>query len=147
VRDQSFFSSAESARSAKRRPVQRDLFQEEDPALRYFAIASNRQESAEETVAWYNARGEHSENRIKELKGGFGMERMPCGELEANAVFFRIGALAYNSVSKSKREYSSLHFPHPRASRTPSPPRWRGGCRPAIAEESSPLYLKKGVGT
>ncbi len=79
-----------------RRPVQCDLFGEEDPAGRYFAIASNRAESAVETVAWYNRRGETSENRIKELKIGFGMERMPCGELQANAVFFRIGALAHN---------------------------------------------------
>lgn len=79
-----------------RRPVQRELFGEEVPAERYRAIASNRPESAEETITWYNARGEHSENRLKELKGGFAMERMPCGTLDANAVYFRIGALAYN---------------------------------------------------
>lgn len=30
------------------------------------------------------------------MKIGFGMERMPCGQFEANAVFFRIGVLAYN---------------------------------------------------
>jgi len=47
-------------------------------------------------VQWYNQRGECSENRIKELKIGFGMERMPCGQLNANAMFFRIGTLAYN---------------------------------------------------
>jgi len=86
-----------------RRPAQQGLFGEEDPAERYRAIASNRIESAEETIAWYNARGEHSENRIKELKNGFAMERMPCGTLEANAVFFRIGALAYNLFQLFKR--------------------------------------------
>jgi hypothetical protein len=79
-----------------RRPVQGELFDEENPNFRYKAIASNREETAEETVQWYNARGEHSENRIKELKIGLGMERMPCGQFEANAVFFRIGVLAYN---------------------------------------------------
>ena len=79
-----------------RRPVQLDLFKGEEPRLRYKTIASNREESAEETAGWYNRRGETSENRIKELKIGFGMERMPCGEKEANAVFFRIGALAHN---------------------------------------------------
>ena len=47
-------------------------------------------------MKWYNQRGECSENRIKELKIGFGMERMPCGQFGANAVFFRIGGLAYN---------------------------------------------------
>ncbi len=79
-----------------RRPVQGELFDGEGPRFRYKVIASNREESAEETIAWYNARGEHSENRIKELKIGLGMERMPCGQFEANAVFFRIGVLAYN---------------------------------------------------
>jgi hypothetical protein len=59
-------------------------------------IATNRTESAEGVVTWYNQRGECSENRIKELKIGFGMERIPCGQLKANAMFFRIGTLAYN---------------------------------------------------
>jgi len=79
-----------------RRPAQGKLFGEEGPHERYKAIASNRDETAEETVAWYNQRGEASENRIKELKIGFGMARMPCGEFGANAVFFGIGVLAYN---------------------------------------------------
>jgi hypothetical protein len=79
-----------------RRPYQGTLFAAEDNRLKYKAIATNRIESAEAVVQWYNQRGECSENRIKELKIGFGMERMPCGQLNANAVFFRIGTLAYN---------------------------------------------------
>ena len=79
-----------------RRPVQRHLFEDEGPLERYTVIATNRNETAEEVVKWYNHRGECSENRIKELKIGFGMERMPCGQFEANAVFFRVGVLAYN---------------------------------------------------
>ena len=79
-----------------RRPCQQKLFEEGDTNQRFAAIASNRDGAAEEIVAWYNQRGETSENRIKELKNGFGMDRMPCGEIEANAVFFRIGVLAYN---------------------------------------------------
>ena len=79
-----------------RRPYQGKLFGEEEVTENYTAIASNREGSAEEVVKWYNQRGECSENRIKELKIGFGMERMPCGQFEANAVFFRIGILAYN---------------------------------------------------
>jgi len=63
---------------------------------RYTAIATNRSEDIKELVKWYNQRGQCSENRIKELKIGFGMERMPCGQFEANAVFFRIGVMAYN---------------------------------------------------
>jgi hypothetical protein len=79
-----------------RRPYQSHLFDDEQRAERYTVIATNRGESAGEVVKWYNQRGECSENRIKELKIGFGMERMPCGQFGANAVFFRIGVLAYN---------------------------------------------------
>jgi hypothetical protein len=79
-----------------RRPVQLNFNGESDMSERYKAIASNRMDTAEEIIHWYNQRGEFSENRIKELKLGFGMDRMPCGTKEANSVFFRIGALAYN---------------------------------------------------
>jgi len=79
-----------------RRPYQSMLFSEQEANLKYTVIATNRTESAEEVVARYNQRGECSENRIKELKIGLGMERMPCGQLTANAMFFRIGVLAYN---------------------------------------------------
>jgi hypothetical protein len=79
-----------------RRPYQGTLFVEEEVSVKYTVIATNRIESSEVVATWYNQRGECSENRIKELKIGFGMERMPCGQFEANAIFFRIGSLAYN---------------------------------------------------
>jgi hypothetical protein len=63
---------------------------------RYTVVASNRVESAADTMDWYCQRGETGENRIKELKIGFGMERMPCGQFAANAMFLAIGVLAYN---------------------------------------------------
>jgi hypothetical protein len=72
---------------------QADLF---DDHPRYHVIASNRVESTEATLVGYRQRGEASENGIKELKIGFGMERMPCGQFEANAAFFRIGVIAHN---------------------------------------------------
>ena len=79
-----------------RRPREPDLF--EDKSLhRYHAIASNRpNEDAAFTMEWYSQRGDASENRIKDLKVGFGMEYMPCGSFQANAVFFAIGVLTYN---------------------------------------------------
>jgi len=79
-----------------RRPYQKELFGEVKQEVKYTVIATNREESAAEVLSWYNQRGEASENRIKDLKVGFGMERMPCGQTAANAVFFRIGAMAYN---------------------------------------------------
>lgn len=79
-----------------RRPCQADLFGNTTPGVRYQAIATNRDGTPEEVLQWYNQRGEQSENRIKELTIGYGMERMPCGQFGANAVFFRSGVLAYN---------------------------------------------------
>jgi len=73
--------------------VQGELF-DPDPYY-YHAIATNREESADEVVSIHNQRGQ-VENFIKELKDGFGMNWMPCGETYANAVFFRIGVIAYN---------------------------------------------------
>lgn len=61
----------------------------------YHAIATNRGDPPKEVVSHHNQRGQ-TENYIKELLSGFGMEWMPCGETYANAVFFRIGILAYN---------------------------------------------------
>ena len=82
-----------------RRPIQLCLpGQEQNVDLyeRYHAIATNRSEAAEQVVAWYNLRGDTSENRIRDLKGGFHMESMPCGSFEANSLYFSIGVLAYN---------------------------------------------------
>jgi hypothetical protein len=79
-----------------RRPLEPDLFENKSP-YRYHAVASNREnEDAAATMEWYSKRGDNSENRIKDLKIGFGMEYMPCGSFQANAVFFSIGVLTYN---------------------------------------------------
>jgi hypothetical protein len=67
----------------------------------YHVIATNREETPQEVIDLHNQRGE-VENVFKELKGGFGMEWMPCGETQANAVFFRIGVIAYNLFQAMK---------------------------------------------
>ncbi len=71
----------------------------------YHAVATNwdeEQKGAIDVLKWHNQRGQ-AENFNKELKNGFGMERMPCGQTEANAVFFRIGVIAYNLFMGFKR--------------------------------------------
>ena len=50
-----------------RRAFQCNLFAEEEMSVKYTVIATNRMESAEGVVKWYNQRGDCSENRIKEL--------------------------------------------------------------------------------
>jgi DDE family transposase len=68
----------------------------------YHAVATNREESAAAVIWKHNGRGQ-SENWHKEVKSGIGMEQMPCGELEANAMYFAIGVLAYNLAQLLKR--------------------------------------------
>ncbi len=46
-------------------------------------------------LTWHNQRGQ-AENFNKELKIGFGQDQMPCGQSHANAVYFRLGVIAYN---------------------------------------------------
>ena len=72
---------------------QGDLFRD---TYCYHCIATGMiRESTEEVVWRYNGRA-HIENHIKEIKSGFGMDRMPSGDLWANAVHFGIGIMTYN---------------------------------------------------
>jgi len=80
---------------------QPDLFQAERYC--YHAVASNREAGAAEVIWEHNGRGQ-SENWHKELKLGVGMEQMPCGQFEANAMYFAIGVLAYNLAQLLKRQ-------------------------------------------
>ncbi|NIS71433.1 MAG: IS1380 family transposase [Proteobacteria bacterium] len=72
---------------------QGDLFGD---SYHYHCIATGMIEEDAEQVVWrYNQRA-HIENHIKEIKSGFGMDRMPCGEFLANSVHFGIGIMTYN---------------------------------------------------
>lgn len=103
--------------------AQGDLFEGHTEKYAYHAVASNwleEQKCAEEVLGWHNQRGE-AENFNKELKSGFGMEQMPCGEAWANAVFFRIGVIAYNLFIGFKR----LSMPSAWQKRTIATVRWK----------------------
>ncbi len=83
-------------------PRQGELFER---SYFYHAVATNwleEEKNTGEVLAWHNQRGQ-AENFNKEVKIGFGMERMPCGQTYANAVFFRTGVLAYNLFIGFKR--------------------------------------------
>jgi hypothetical protein len=68
----------------------------------YHAVATNRVGPAREVIWKHNGRGQ-SENWHQELKLGIGMEQMPCGQFEANALYFAIGVLAYNLAQVLKK--------------------------------------------
>jgi len=61
----------------------------------YHAIATNMDCSDEQVVWAYNERA-NVENHIKELQHGFALDSVPCGEFEANAMWFAIGVMTYN---------------------------------------------------
>ena len=72
---------------------QLDLFAN---SYHYHCIATNVLEGSPLERLWaYNDRA-HIENHIKEIKSGFGMERLPSGDFGGNALFFGIGILSYN---------------------------------------------------
>jgi len=104
-----------------RRPRDQDLFEEKSP-WRYHAIASNRANAdAQATMQWYSKRGDASENRIKDLKIGFGMESMPCGSRPTRRSF----------PSACWLIISIWAFAAPRSARTGCGRRYRrcaGGC-------------------
>lgn len=84
---------------------QPEFWEEHHSPYKYHAIATNidvEKMSAFAVLQWHNQRGQ-AENFNKEVKAGFGLERMPCGQFGANAVFFRIGILAYNLFIGFKR--------------------------------------------
>jgi hypothetical protein len=122
-----------------RRHRQSDLFDTESEAYLYHAIASNRTEDAGTVMDWYRQRGDSSENRIKELKLGFGMERLPCGQFAANAVFFRLGVLAYNLFKGFARSALGPEGPH----RQVQTIRWRlYQTAGKVVRHAGRLYLK-----
>ena len=102
---------------------QPDLFDAAATPYAYHVVASNwpaEEKTAYEVLGWHNQRGQ-AEHFNKELKTGFGMEQLPGGDSGANAVFFRIGVLAYHLFMGFKR----LACPAAWASQTIAPVRWK----------------------
>jgi len=63
----------------------------------YRAIATSLDHMSDsEVICWYGMRAEKSENKIKELMLDFGGAHMPCGQFDANALYFSICTLSYN---------------------------------------------------
>lgn len=84
-----------------RRTGQLDLFR---PPIEYYPIITNLPESwsAEQVVDFYNGRG-RMEKALGEIKNGFALHWLPCGDLRANAAYFQTALLAYNLARTFKR--------------------------------------------
>jgi hypothetical protein len=86
--------------ATKKLSGQLELFK--DP-IKHRAIINNLPEtmSALEVLDHHNDRG-RMEKAIGELKDGFGLERLPCGQLMANAAYLQVCLIAYNLVQTFK---------------------------------------------
>ena len=99
------------------------LFEEPGTPYVYHVVATNwsvEEKATQDLLDWHNQRGQ-AENLIKDLKYGVGLERVPCGETWANAVWFRLGVIAYNLLVGFRR----LACPPAWARHTISTLRWR----------------------
>ena len=97
--DQAFYLSV------KRERIRQEELFEHMSEYKYHAVATNHDPDklkAHCIHRWYNQRC-RAENLNKEVKSGFGLERMPCGTFKANALFFRLGILSYNLFVGFKR--------------------------------------------
>jgi len=79
-----------------RRPYQAGLFDTMMDHSRYTVIAGKREADPETIVEQFRAYKQRSRMWIAGLETEFAMARMPCGQTDANAVFYRIGTLAWN---------------------------------------------------
>ncbi|MBM3323600.1 IS1380 family transposase [candidate division WOR-3 bacterium] len=69
----------------------------------YRAVITNINDWRPASIIRWQRRRATAENIIKELKHGFGLNRLPCGDLLANAGYFEANILAYNLVQAFKR--------------------------------------------
>lgn len=85
--------------------VQRELIDE--PSLfecwgnyKYYCIITNipEEENNSEEVIWHHNRRGNAEKYIEDSKYGLKLRFVPCGQYEANAMYFMIGMLTYNLI-------------------------------------------------
>lgn len=74
------------------------------PAIRHHAVIANLPESwtTKQVLEHHNGRGS-AEKAFGEIKNGYGLDKLPCGQLMANAAFFQVCLLAYNLIQTFKR--------------------------------------------
>lgn len=69
----------------------------------YHAIITNIEDRKPAVLIRWHRRRANAENMIKELKLGLGLDKLPCGELLANAAYFETNIVAYNLVQTLKQ--------------------------------------------
>lgn len=65
-------------------------------------MTNDEEQSAEEVLTWHLQHA-NMENRIKEHKSGFGLEKLPTQRFHANWAYLLLGQIAFNLVAWFKR--------------------------------------------
>ena len=73
----------------------------------YVAFVTNLNWAEEDIYGFYNNRGT-VENRIKEAKYGFGIDKIPTGEFYANYAALQLKMIAYNLISAFQTEVMEM---------------------------------------
>jgi Transposase DDE domain group 1 len=94
--------------------VKRNLIENKAGELyfRYHVLVTNDEEpSAEQVLIWHLAHAA-TENRIKEHKSGFGLEKLPTRSFAANWAYLLIGQIAFNLMAWFKRMILPAQYHH-----------------------------------
>lgn len=85
--------------------VKRELTQNKkgEVYFRYHVLVTNNSKDSAATVLEWHLAHANMENRIKEHKSGFALEKLPTQRFHANWAYLLIGQLAYNLVAWFKR--------------------------------------------
>ena len=86
------------------RGKQSDIFEGD---YHYWIIATNvpkEEKDANSIIHFHEQRGE-MERMIGELKSHYNMDHFPCGQFNANSLYFAIGVFAFNLVQLLKQHY------------------------------------------
>ncbi len=85
--------------------VKRDLIEKKNGELcfRHFVFVTNNEKGAAAEVLEWQLKKANLENRIKEHKSGFGLEKLPTGKFHAHWAYLLIGQIAYNVMQWFKR--------------------------------------------
>jgi DDE family transposase len=85
--------------------VKRNLMENKKGELyfRYHVLVTNDEQRSAEAVLIWHLQHANMENRIKEHKSGFGLEKMPTQRFHANWAYLLIGQIAFNLMAWFKK--------------------------------------------
>lgn len=94
--------------------VKRNLMENKQGELyfRYHVLVTNNEHGRAAEVLVWHLQHANMENRIKEHKSGFGLEKLPSQRFHANWAYLLIGQIAFNLMAWFKKMVLPDHYQH-----------------------------------